>query len=540
MSEGIEYKTISSSDFFDGEWYLTRNPDVKAAGMDPLEHYLLYGWKEGRDPSPKFGTAFYLRQYPDVLANGMNPLLHYLRHGQSEGRIPLAPVVQTPDFDSGDYWSKRYRDGGNSGAGSYGRLADFKAEVLNDFVIEHEVQSVIEFGCGDGNQLSLAQYPHYLGFDVAAESVALCKDRFQDDSAKDFALVKDYGQQKGDLVLSLDVIFHLVEDLVFHEYMARLFGASERYVVIYSSNYEGRDPAIHVRHRQFTKWVEDHQRDFKLIGHIPNRYPQKNGWRQDESFCDFYLYEKLAAKEHGLPGELIVSLTTYPKRFSTLEIVLRKILQQTVRADQTILWVAAEDLAGLPEGVLALEHQGLRIEGTPDIKSYKKLIPALRAFPDSYLLTFDDDGLYPADMVERIVSGYQSDSEILCNRAHRVRLDPQGQPLPYFNWEPNLQREEAGPLIFPTGIGGILYPPHSLHEDVLDESLFMRLAPKGDDLWFYWMALRGGSVVRRVGASWPIAMTPESQQETLFHYNANGGNDIQIRALVGHFGFPVS
>ncbi|MBI9084342.1 MAG: hypothetical protein JEZ11_12140 [Desulfobacterales bacterium] len=73
-----------------------------------------------------------------------------------------------------EYWERRYAQGGTSGAGSYGRLAEFKAEVLNTFVEERGVQNIIEFGCGDGNQLSLAKYPSYVGLDASKTAVTQC------------------------------------------------------------------------------------------------------------------------------------------------------------------------------------------------------------------------------------------------------------------------------------------------------------------------------------------------------------------------------
>jgi hypothetical protein len=87
-------------------------------------------------------------------------------------RIPLAPALyglysRLRFPGSGDYWKRRYRGGGNSGAGSYDHLAHFKAEVINDYVRKHDIQSVIEFGCGDGNQLSLLQVPCYAGLDIS-------------------------------------------------------------------------------------------------------------------------------------------------------------------------------------------------------------------------------------------------------------------------------------------------------------------------------------------------------------------------------------
>src|SRR5690348_2974605 len=68
---------------------------------------------------------------------------------------------------SATYWESRYVGGGSSGAGSYGQFADLKASVLNHFVEANGVTTVTEFGCGDGNQLSLMRYPSYTGFDVS-------------------------------------------------------------------------------------------------------------------------------------------------------------------------------------------------------------------------------------------------------------------------------------------------------------------------------------------------------------------------------------
>src|SRR5690625_7083258 len=68
---------------------------------------------------------------------------------------------------SQEYWEQRYASGVHSGAGSYKKFAQFKADTLNRFVSEHGIRTVTEFGCGDGNQLLLAQYPQYLGIDVS-------------------------------------------------------------------------------------------------------------------------------------------------------------------------------------------------------------------------------------------------------------------------------------------------------------------------------------------------------------------------------------
>jgi hypothetical protein len=198
-----------------------------------------------------------------------------------------------PVPDSATYWQKRYATGGNSGYGSYGRFALFKAGVLNTFVETHQVKSVIEFGCGDGNQLSLTKYPTYLGFDISSTAISRCKELFISDKQKSFRLMSEYNAETADLALSLDVIYHLLEDNVFENYMQMLFNASNRYVIIYSSDFDdnrGKE-GTHIRHRKFTKWVSDNLPNWDLVEHLPNLYPARRNYFEG-SFAEFFVYEK--------------------------------------------------------------------------------------------------------------------------------------------------------------------------------------------------------------------------------------------------------
>src|ERR1700751_1058790 len=89
---------------------------------------------------------------------------------------------------SSSYWEDRYRQGGTSGSGSFGRLAEFKAEIVNGFVEKMGSQTFIELGCGDGAQLALARSPRYVGIDVAEGSISACRNRFAADQTKSFHL----------------------------------------------------------------------------------------------------------------------------------------------------------------------------------------------------------------------------------------------------------------------------------------------------------------------------------------------------------------
>ena len=209
--------------------------------------------------------------------------------------LPLVMRARRLAFPgSASFWETTYAKGVQRQAcpGSYGRLAEFKAEILNEFVRTKEIRSVIEFGCGDGSQLELGQYPEYVGVDVSASAIAQSKGRFGQDSSKRFyrvdALPEDIGQF--DLALSLDVIYHLIEDGIFDVYMKRLFRSSGRYVAIYASNYDAWVEGFHVRHRKFTGWIEENAPGWRLDGCVANRFPFDASCPDDTSFADFYFF----------------------------------------------------------------------------------------------------------------------------------------------------------------------------------------------------------------------------------------------------------
>ena len=181
----------------------------------------------------------------------------------------------------------------SKGADSYNNLAEFKGEIVNDFVVKNNIETVIEFGCGDGNQLKYFQLKSYTGFDISETAIARCTSLYKEDSSKHFQLLNNHKDENADLVMSLDVIYHLVENETFEKYMEKVFSSSKKFVIVYSSNFDDGEErkAPHVRHRMFTNWVEENAKNFKLIKHIPNKYPfDGNGERT--SLADFYIFEK--------------------------------------------------------------------------------------------------------------------------------------------------------------------------------------------------------------------------------------------------------
>ena len=241
----------------------------------------------------------------------LESLKEVVRHVPVLGRTAqrLSRLLPRAPFPgSAGYWERRYAHGGTSGSGSYGKLAEFKAEVLNQFIRDHQIRSVIEFGCGDGNQLSLADYPQYIGLDVSRSAIIRCQSRFLADTRKSFFLYEprsfldNVRAFSAEAALSIDVLFHVVEDDVFEMYMSHLFGAAERYVIIYSSDIDLPTWSPHERHRLFTSWIASKAPEWKLLERIPNRYPYADD--DNGSASDFYIYyrpsgHRLWSDRHG-------------------------------------------------------------------------------------------------------------------------------------------------------------------------------------------------------------------------------------------------
>lgn len=244
-------------------------------------------------------------------------------------------------------------------------------------------------------------------------------------------------------------------------------------------------------------------------------------------------------RAHGLPSRLVVSLTSYPPRFATLIPTLRALLRQSVAPDRVILWLAPGDEALLPPEIVAMD--GLEVRVCPEWRSFKKIVPTLLDAPDAHIVTADDDVHYAADWLERLVAAVQGGARIACHRAHRV-VTAGDAPVGYEDWTHNLGAPEAGPLVFPTGVSGVIYAPGVFHPDVTRDDLFLRLAPRADDIGLYWMHRLAGSAPAKIGGRARILEWEGSQTVSLRATNrpakGTGGNDQAIAALMGHYGWP--
>ena len=249
------------------------------------------------------------------------------------------------------------------------------------------------------------------------------------------------------------------------------------------------------------------------------------------------------APGHGLPAPLIVSLTSYPARFPTLHLTIKSLLDQTIRPDRIVLWIAEGDASALPAEVTALEGTALAIRFWEDLRSFKKIVPSLLEYPGSFIVICDDDTYYPDDWLERLVEAYDpAHPTIIYFRGHRLAHLPGGSLAPYRQWQHGVTDEESlrpGTDIMPTGVGGVLYPPGSLPALTTDIALIRRLSATCDDTWLYFMWRKAGWKAKRVpGKKFRQISWPGTQEQSLWVFHLDGRKDEHLKAMSDHFRTP--
>lgn len=246
--------------------------------------------------------------------------------------------------------------------------------------------------------------------------------------------------------------------------------------------------------------------------------------------------------------KLIVSLTSYPDRINDIHFSLYSLLNQTLKPNKLILWLADSQFPNkendLPLDVLNLRKNGLTIKWCKDLRSFKKIIPALREFPDDIIVTADDDIFYDRDWLERLYSEYfkhKDEKFIFAHRNHRITFDAD-KVNPFMLWGDTKKNTHYEPcrLNFCTTGMGVLCPPHIFHHDILNEQLFFYLTPFHDDLWVWAMAILNGAKVKQVEnnikdiKSISIEREKSSNGKTLYSVN-HIMHDLQFKFLCQYY-----
>ena len=191
--------------------------------------------------------------------------------------------------------------------------------------------------------------------------------------------------------------------------------------------------------------------------------------------------------------QLIVSLTSYPLRIDTVHLTIQSLLHQSCKPDKVILWLADSQFENreqdLPENLKILKKYGLSIEWCEDIKSFKKLIPTLKKYPDAIIVTADDDQYYPITWLEGLYQEHKKYKKyIISYDVTKLKMAEKGELVN--DIDAVVENHNVSYFNKILGGYGCLYPPNTLHPEVFHKKIFMKYINLNDDIWFWGMAVK--------------------------------------------------
>lgn len=255
--------------------------------------------------------------------------------------------------------------------------------------------------------------------------------------------------------------------------------------------------------------------------------------------------KKMVDEEIDDEPTIIIALTSYPARFATLYAAIKSIMYQTKRPNRVILYLDENVTENqIPKPLLRLKSFGLEIEKRPHyIKCHKKYFHAITENPDAIVITIDDDSMYYCNTIKLLYKAYKLHPDCVCaKRVHRMTFDVEGKLLPYNQWD-HLATSVTEPsdMLMATGVGCVLYPPHSLPDETFNVDQIERLSLGADDVWLMFMErLKGTRVLWVKNHHMEPYQIPSTQSTGLYLQNVdNSENDVFIKNVITEYNFEM-
>lgn len=248
----------------------------------------------------------------------------------------------------------------------------------------------------------------------------------------------------------------------------------------------------------------------------------------------YYLLKRRGRKD-VVESDLIISFTSFPARIKDVWKVVESLKNQSVLPEKIILWLSEVQFPTretIPESLWKEEDDLFEVRMVDeDIRSHKKFYYVMQEYPDKTFVTCDDDIYYHPDMLKNLVDGSKKfPGCVIANTTRYIQFDEDQKLLPYNSWRVT-QKPFASKDLIQIGVGGVLYPPHVLHELTLRKDLFFSLTPMADDIWLNSMArLNGIPVVKTAMQLLPLPI--ENGSPSLSSVNRGSSkNDDQLKTL---------
>ncbi len=252
-------------------------------------------------------------------------------------------------------------------------------------------------------------------------------------------------------------------------------------------------------------------------------------------------YSSNFIKNEHLEKNIIVSLTTYPKRIKSAGIAIASIMNQTYRADKIVLTLNESQFPHhrFPKIIKEEIKAGLEIIWIKDdLRPHNKYFYAMQKYPNDIIITIDDDEVYQQDLIETLVASYKNNSEsISCMLARKITIQ-NNNILPYKTWTIDTPENTPSTQLLALGIGGVLYPPKLINKELFNADSIKKLGLKADDLWLKIMQIITNPPVKvvKAGKFKTGNQVPTSQLTNLMDDNVcSGENDIQLQNIINEY-----
>jgi hypothetical protein len=236
--------------------------------------------------------------------------------------------------------------------------------------------------------------------------------------------------------------------------------------------------------------------------------------------------------------EYVISLTSHPARFDTLDQSLKSLLGQRLIPRKIYLNIAEIDIVKLPVAIKSLELGGiLKINPCSDLGPGKKLIPTLKAEDSLPIIVVDDDLIFETDLALKLmIQHHLSPNSVIASRVHKIEIESDGKLSSYSKWRKNYALSD-GPAsdLFATSGAGTLYKKEFFHKDVMDEATYKDLCFHTDDLWWYVQSKRVGVKTKRLPGFSVLNFIDGTQEDGLWRSGNQDRNDPNLKALLNKY-----